>query len=297
MLVDDKLFEKYLLRPAGQSFQCRAMGLFVSPVPEMMSFLDDAKYLEGVTSCKDITVLLTTPELGAAISRPDLKILISEDPRFDFFTLRNGAYRAGYQKVPSRIASTAQIHPRASVSDFNVTIGENSFIGPNASILPDVSIGSNCIIQANAVLGSDGFEYKRTKQGLLAVFHDGRVVLDDEVEIGANSCLDKGIWGVDTRIGFQTKIDNLVHVAHSVQVGARCLIIASAMLGGSVILGDDVWVGPHANIAPQLKIGDKAFITLGSVVTKDVGAGEWVTGNFAVPHSKFLRNLKRSLTD
>ena len=94
-------------------------------------------------------------------------------------------------------------------------------------------------------------------------------------------------------LGDHTKVDNLVHIAHGVQTGKNCLIIATSMIAGSVTLKDNVWIGPNANIAPQVVVESYGFVTLGSVVTKNVGAKEWVTGNFAIPHSQFIKNLKK----
>ena len=187
------------------------------------------------------------------------------------------------------------VHPTAFVSEYNVTIGKNVVIEPHANIMSDVVIGNNCVIRAGSVLGSEGYEYKRTSQGVLSVFHDGKVIIGNNVEIGANTCVDKGLMSFDTTIGDNTKVDNLVHIAHSVTIGKNCFIIACSMIAGSVKIEDDVWVGPNANIAPQVTIRKGGFVTLGSVVTKEVNEKEWVTGNFAIPHAKFLEIFKRNL--
>jgi UDP-3-O-[3-hydroxymyristoyl] glucosamine N-acyltransferase len=173
-----------------------------------------------------------------------------------------------------------------------VEIADNVIIEPNVTILPDVTIGKNCIIRAGAVLGSEGFEHKRTKFGILPVFHDGKVIVGDDVEIGANTCVDKGFAWRNTSIGNQTKIDNLVHIGHGAQVGEKCLITACSQIGASDI-GDNVWVGPNANILSQHSIGNSAVITVGAVVTTDVAPGKRVTGNFAIDHQKFIKFIKQ----
>ena len=100
------------------------------------------------------------------------------------------------------------------------------------------------------------------------------------------------IFGGDTLIGNDTKLADGAHVAHCAKVGARCLVAAGAIILGSTVIGDDVWVGPGAIISNELDVGDKAFITLGAVVTRNVVQGEKVSGNFAIPHARFLEQLK-----
>jgi UDP-3-O-[3-hydroxymyristoyl] glucosamine N-acyltransferase len=143
------------------------------------------------------------------------------------------------------------------------------------------------------MIGVQGFEHKRTSQGLLSVVHDGLVCIGEEVEIGANNTIAKGLMGRDTTVGDWTKTDCLVHIAHCVQIGQRCLIPASAMIAGSVTIGDDVWIGPNSTISSQVRIENQAVITLGAVVVRDVEAKSRVSGNFAMEHTAFIRAAKR----
>ena len=127
------------------------------------------------------------------------------------------------------------------------------------------------LIRSGSTIGVEGFEHKRLRNGLiLSVIHDSNVVIGREVEIGGNNTVAKGFMGQDTKIGDFTKTDCLVHIGHCAQIGARCLIPACAMIAGSTIIGDDVWIGPNASISSSLKIGNGAFVTLGSVVVSDV---------------------------
>lgn len=172
-------------------------------------------------------------------------------------------------------------------------VGAGTLIFPGAYIEYGTIIGRDCIIGANAVIGGPGFGYTEDEYGTgtwVPKSHDFKVVIGNNVEIGANTCIDRGSWR-DTIIGSGTKIDNLVHIAHNVWVGENCLIIAQAMIGGSVTLEDGVWVGPGVNINQRLTIGRRAFLGTGSVVTRNVDPEMVVAG---VP-ARVLR--RREATD
>jgi UDP-3-O-[3-hydroxymyristoyl] glucosamine N-acyltransferase len=177
------------------------------------------------------------------------------------------------------------IHPRAYVEG---VVGPRTRIGPMACIGPLVTVGADCVIGPGAVLGWEGFGYSRDGMTDQEAREHGTgewelkdqrygVILGDGVHVGALTCVDRGSYR-DTRIAHGTKIDNLVHVAHNVIIGQRCLVIAQAMLGGSVEIGDDSWIAPHAVIREHIKIGSRAFVALGAVVVKDVEDGESVKG-------------------
>lgn len=167
------------------------------------------------------------------------------------------------------IGSGSRIGPR-------VRVGPNTVIA-NTTIAADVRIGANCTI------GLPGFGYERSDDGEYVRFpHVGRVDIGAGVEIGSNTCIDRGTLG-STVIGPGVKIDNLVHVAHNVTIGANSLVIAHAMLGGSVQIGADVWCAPSVAIKNKLSIGANALIGMGAVVLKDVVSGETVVGNPARP--------------
>ncbi|MBC6401790.1 MAG: UDP-3-O-(3-hydroxymyristoyl)glucosamine N-acyltransferase [Ekhidna sp.] len=272
------------------------LGLSNSNASNTLSFLDDPKFLDSVQDNESIIALIVTQNLAEKVER-DIELFIMDDPRFDYYTMHNDLARAGYQKNPSIIHESATIQPTAYVSEYNVKIEENVEIQPNVTILTDVEIGSNSIIRSGAVIGAEGFEYKRTLKGILPVFHDGKVIIGEEVDIGANCAVSKGFSYRNTMIGNQTKLDNLVHVAHGVQIGERCLLPASCMIAGSTSIGDDVWIGPNASVSSWLTIESNAFITMGSVVTKNVEEGSHITGNFAIPHSTFLNILKKNINE
>jgi len=158
-----------------------------------------------------------------------------------------------------------EIHPSAVINYDCVEIGKNVRIGPNCTI------------------GFEGFGFEENEEGSHERFpHIGKVILGDNVEVGGNTCIDRGALE-DTMIGEGTKIDNLVHIAHGVKIGKNCQIIALTCIGGGVTIEDWAYVGIGASVRNQMKIGEKAFIGMGAVVVKDVDPGITVIGNPARP--------------
>lgn len=273
------------------------LGLVNSAEPDTLSFLDDERFFDELAANPAIAGAFVTPSIGERLlnNRPDIVAIESDDPRWAYYSLYNRVAEANYTRTPSVISPLADIHPSAFISSYNVTIGDRTKVGPNVTILADVTIGADCIVQAGTVIGSDGFEYKRTSRGVLFVFHDGCVVIGERVHIGANTCIDKGFRGRPTIISDHATVDNLVHVAHSARIGKRSLIIAGTVLGGSAVVGDDVWMSINSSLAPGITLEDGSFVSIGAVVTRRVVSGQQVTGNFAVPHDQFLRLLKAGL--
>lgn len=279
-----------------QDGEFTSLGTIEQGQEKQLSYLESLKYLSDNKINSNISCLITKPELI-----PSLKIIhpiglaISSNPKKTFFTIHNflAKQRNFYTKNFEReIGLNTIIHPTAYVADTNISIGDNCVIGPNVSILEDTIIQNNVIIRVGTVVGTEGFEFKRFQEGILPVVHAGGVIIHDNVEIQANCCISKGVFGDNTEIGDNTKLDNLVHVAHGVKIGKRCMIAASAMIAGSATIGDDVWIGPGSSISNQITIGDNASITIGSVVTKNVNPGQKVTGNFAIDHEKYISFLK-----
>ncbi len=184
-------------------------------------------------------------------------------------------------------------------------IGKRSSIGANAVIGPGVVVGDDCRIGANTTLayclvgnrvvihpgvqiGQDGFGFVSTDDGLRKVPQLGRVIIHDDVEIGANSTIDRGAAG-DTVIGAGTKIDNLVQIAHNVEIGSRCIIVSQAGIAGSCRIGDGVVVGGQVGIVDHVRVGDGAQIAGQTGVTGDIGPGEVVMGYPARPIRQFWR--------
>jgi UDP-3-O-[3-hydroxymyristoyl] glucosamine N-acyltransferase len=142
-----------------------------------------------------------------------------------------------------------------------------------------VTIGERCVIGPNVVIGVPGFSFTQQPDGSrIRVEHTGTVIIEDDVEIGAGTVIARATRDA-TRIGAGTKIDCNVFIAHNVQIGRNCVIIAGAELSGSVYVGDDCWIAPNACVREHITIGDGAMIGLGAVVVKDVPAGVTVVGN------------------
>lgn len=172
-------------------------------------------------------------------------------------------------------------------------IGSDCLIYPNVSIREDTIIGDRVILHAGAVLGSDGFGYARDGDVYLKIPQIGNVVLEDDVEVGANVTIDRAATG-STVIGRGTKIDNLAMIAHNVRIGENSIIVAQVGIGGSTEIGKGVNLAGQAGVAGHIKIGDGAVIAAQAGVTKSVKAGTCVSGYPAREHS-IARKIYASL--
>lgn len=168
-------------------------------------------------------------------------------------------------------------------------IGRECHVGPGASVLAAL-VGNRVTVHAGARIGQDGFGFVPGAAGLEKVPQIGRVVIQDDVEIGANTTIDRGALG-DTIIGEGTKIDNLVQIGHNVRIGRHCAIAAQAGISGSVTIGDGVMLGGRVGLSDHLSVGDGAQIAAGSGVMHDVPAGEKWAGMPAKRITEFFREL------
>jgi UDP-3-O-[3-hydroxymyristoyl] glucosamine N-acyltransferase len=242
---------------------------------------------------------------------PNAKALIlADNPRAVFARLvpalsRPRSFNTAQAIDPSaRIEEGARIGPGAIIGA-DAQIGAGAEIGPNAIIGPGVAIGrrtrvgahasisfaligDECAILAGAVIGEQGFGVAGDASGPVDVPHLGRVIIQDRVTIGANSCVDRGVFD-DTTIGEGAKIDNLCHVAHNCTIGRGVLIAAFGGISGSTQLGDGVTLGGRVGIADHRKIGAGATLAGGAAVFQDVPPGEVWSGYPAKPLRKWLR--------
>ena len=186
-----------------------------------------------------------------------------------------------------RLGARCRLAEGVSLGD-EVTFGEDTVIGPRAVCYADARIGNRVVIKAGAVIAGPGFGYLPGPEGHRRIPHVGGCILEDEVEIGSNSCVDRGSVD-DTVIGRGTKLDNLVHVGHNVRIGQRCLLMAGVGIAGSTHIGDDVILAGHVGVTDHLLIHDGARIAAKSAVFGDIPAGASFSGHPARPHRQFLR--------
>lgn len=197
------------------------------------------------------------------------------------------------------------IHPFAYISDNvivgpRVTLGPGVFLGegvsigsdaviyPNVTVRENVIIGRRVIIHSGAVIGSDGFGYVLEKGIQYKIPQVGGVIIEDDVEIGANVTIDRATVG-NTIIGSGSKIDNLVQIAHNVKIGKNCIIVAQAGISGSVEIGDGVVLGGQVGVRDHIKIGDRSMIASRAGIVSNIPAGRVYSGSPAIPHATSLR--------
>jgi UDP-3-O-[3-hydroxymyristoyl] glucosamine N-acyltransferase len=285
-----------------------------------ITFVSGSKHKGDLAKLHRVFVFCT-PNLAALVSDTCFA-LVCENPAVAF----NRVARALYpESIRSPLfdgciqnASGAYVHPSAKLEDgvflspgcvigANVEIGRGSRIGPGATIAAHSTIGRDCdvgshvavqcaligdrvIIGPGAIIGHDGFGFVPGPSGLEKVPQLGRVIIQNNVEIGANTCIDRGSLD-DTVIGEGTKIDNMVQIAHNVRIGRNCAIAAHAGISGSVTIGNSVMIGGGAGIADHITIADNAMIAATSGVMSDVPSGARYGGAPAKPLREFFREI------
>jgi UDP-3-O-[3-hydroxymyristoyl] glucosamine N-acyltransferase len=169
-----------------------------------------------------------------------------------------------------------------------VQIGADTLIHPNVTILERCRVGERCIIHSGTVIGSDGFGFVPGETGHVKIPQLGTVVIGDEVEIGANCTIDRGALGA-TRVGRGVKMDNLVHLAHNVEVGENSFLVAQVGVSGSTKLGKGVTLAGQVGVAGHLELGDGVQVGAQSGVNHSIASGQTVSGSPARPHREWLR--------
>jgi len=320
---------KRSLREIAELVQARLLGdgeVEVTGIASMHSavtgdlvFVEDEKNLAKALQSGAAAVIAGE---FAAKNRSPKPLLISDQPRLAF--ARAAKLLGPHEAVQAGVHQTAIIHPSAKIGE-SVTIeeravvregaeiGDNTRIGavtvigahvrigrdcrlyPNVTLYPGTRVGDRVVIHAGAVLGSDGFGYVRDrKTGRYEKFPQiGRLEIEDEVEIGANSTVDRGALEV-TRIGRGTKIDNLVHVGHNVQIGEDVVIAAQTGLSGSAVIADSVVIGGQVGIADHVRIEAGAILGAQSgIPSKKVIRGKGIVfwGTPARPIREYLKEL------
>lgn len=307
------LIDGTLLSGDGQT-PIQGVASLVESQASDLSFFANPKYLSD----------LKTTRAGAVFVRPNVEATISgaliavENPSVAFTTIMakfcpkppvwpTGIHARAIVGENCEIDPTASIQPNA-VIESGVKIGANTVVGANSYIGQDSNLGKNCLIYPNvtirertqighrviihsgAVIGSDGYGFEMVQGHHQKIPQIGIVQLDNDVEIGANTTIDRARFG-RTWIGEGTKIDNLVQIAHNVVIGKHCLIISQAGISGSTQLGNYVIVAGGAGIVGHVKIGDQVVIAAKSGVSKNIPAGSKWMGYVAEPAKEMAEKM------
>lgn len=286
------------------------LGTLDSAVADQITFLANPRYAAKVKTTAASAVVLT-----AAAETFGRNVIVVGNPYLAFaklltvFTSRpriaKGVMPGAFVGECVTIGKESSIYPGVVIADGvsigdrvtlypNVTIYEGAVLGDDVTLHSGVSIRERCrignrvTIHNGTVIGSDGFGYAPDGQAWFKIPQIGNVVIDDDVEIGANATVDRAALET-TRIGRGTKIDNLVQVAHNCLIGEDCIIVAQAGIAGSVKLGKHVTLGGQAAIVDHVTIGDNAMISGQSGVFNNVAAGAVVSGTPAMPHKERLK--------
>ena len=264
-----------------------------SATPSQISYIDQKKYLSQLSTSRAGAVLIRQEHKDQV--PPTMQAIIVENPHLAFARIshffkkpefgESGAepvLGAGVKLMPNVvlgknvvIGEGSEILAGVVISD-NVKIGKNCRIYPNVVIYRDSILGDNVIIHAGSIIGSDGFGYAHTKEGEhVKIEHNGRVVIEDNVEIGANNTIDRAVFG-ETRIQKGAKIDNLVQIGHNCDIGAHSILVSQVGVAGSTTMGRNVIMGGQAGTGGHIHIGD--FVTI---------AGRGAVGKNLPPHTKW----------
>lgn len=252
-------------------------------------FVDHPKYYDKALQSK-ATVVLINKEVDCPEGKA---LLISNDPFRDFVKI--GQYFLPFQSSQKSVSETAEIgkntiiQPNVFIGN-NVRIGENCLIHSNVSIYDNTIIGNNVIIHSGTVLGADAFYYKNRSDYFDKLKSVGNIIIEDDVEIGANCTIDKGVTA-STIIGKGSKLDNLIQIGHDTIIGKKCLIASQVGIAGCCIIEDEVSIWGQVGIAASLTIGKKANILAQSGISKSLEAGKTYFGSPAEESREMFKQL------
>ena len=276
-----------------------------------ITFLLNKKYEQYLKSTK--ASIIITPKIKIDTDKTLIKVNNPVEKFSDIINiLQPPNIRKSIISKKSQIHTTSNIAERVSINDFcvieknakinsdcvilpntfigeNVTIQTNCQIGPNVTIYKNCIIGKNCIIHAGAVIGSDGFGFAQNNGTLSKMPQTGRVIIGDEVEIGANTTIDRGTFE-DTTIGNGVKLDNLIQIGHNVMIGNNTVIAAQCGIAGSTKIGKNCMLGGQVAIADHINIGDNVKIAGKSGVIKNVKSNQVLQGPLAFEIKDFQKS-------
>lgn len=265
-----------------------------------LSFMENQKFISKIS---EYTCCIFCKEELVPFLPPFVKgVYVTDYPKELFHTVHNNLCdneEYAYSSFNNIIGIQCEISEFAHIAKRNVIIGDNVIIEDNVTIKENVVIGNDCIIHSGAVIGGKAFTFARASQNRILGLRDvGKIVIGNRVEIFPMVHIAKGILPTDvTSIGDDVKIDAFAYIGHGTQIDSRTLIAAGAVIGGNARIGQDSWIGINATVSNRVSIGNNVRVSLGAVATKNVGDNKTVTGNFAIEHSIFLKNLKKSIMD
>lgn len=313
----EKLGKSVISYSATPSLDITGVSPIADATPNTLTYAESPKYAAQLQSTKAAAVILPANEtLQAIATERDLAWIVVSQPRFAFAQ----AIALFYQpfKPAPKIHPTAVIDPSAQIGEgvsigahvvieSGVKVGNHACIHPNVVIYPGVSIGdrtvlhanctiqertqigADCVIHAGAVIGSEGFGFVPTREGWLKMEQSGYTVLEDGVEVGCNSAIDRPSVG-ETRIGRNTKIDNFVQVGHGVKVGKACAFAAQVGIAGGSTIGNRVILAGQVGVANEATMGDGSIASAKAGIHANVKPGVTMSGYPAVEHRVYLKS-------
>ena len=239
-------------------------------------FVDHPKYYDKALNSKATTILINKK----TTCPPGKALLISEDPFRDYNKLVRHFQPINYSSKSisdtAKIGSNTVIMPGVYLGN-NVSVGDNCVLHPNVVVYDNCHIGNNVVIHANTVIGGDAFYYKKRETYFDKMISCGRVIIEDDVEIGCGCTIDKGVSG-DTIIGKGSKLDNQIQIGHDTQLGKMCLVASQVGVAGVVTLGDYVTLWGQVGIRSDVKIGTGAILLAQTGLAEDVPSGKTYFG-------------------
>lgn len=249
-------------------------------------FVNHPKYYDKALH-SEATIILIDKEVACPEGKA---LLVSDDPFRDFNKIND--HFTGIQTFETTgnnlsVGENCKIHPSVIIGN-DVKIGDNCMIFPNVVIGDRTVIGNNCIIQAGTVLGGDAFYYNKNAEGYRKMLSVGNVILEDDVEIGVNCCIDRGVTD-STIIKKGSKLDNLIQIGHDTVLGERTLVASGAMIAGCCIIEDDVQVWGQVGMASGKRVGKGAVLLGKTGVNRDLEGGKTYFGSLAEEFREYLK--------
>jgi len=249
-------------------------------------FVNHPKYYDKALH-SEATIILIDKEVACPEGKA---LLVSDDPFRDFNKIND--HFTGIQTFETTgnnlsVGENCKIHPSVIIGN-DVKIGDNCMIFPNVVIGDRTIIGNNCIIQAGTVLGGDAFYYNKNAEGYRKMLSVGNVILEDDVEIGVNCCIDRGVTD-STIIKKGSKLDNLIQIGHDTVLGERTLVASGAMIAGCCIIEDDVQVWGQVGMASGKRVGKGAVLLGKTGVNRDLEGGKTYFGSLAEEFREYLK--------